>query len=134
VADDDRETRSMIGAHLRHAGLDVFEVADGAALVALVERLGATGRAGMVVVTDVEMPVMNGLSALRRIRRGTPEVAVIVVTGVGDESVQQSAWRLGAAAVFQKPVDLDLLRDTALALAPRAKRVRGAEGRSPDLD
>jgi CheY-like chemotaxis protein len=117
VADDDRELRHLIGAFLRGAGLSVVEVADGRALVELVDRLREDLPRALVVVTDVEMPEMDGLRALRRIRRTLPDVRVIVITGMADEGIRRDARRLGAAAVFEKPVDLVRLRDTTLALA-----------------
>jgi CheY-like chemotaxis protein len=117
VADDDGELRHLIGAFLRGAGLSVVEVADGRALVELVDRLREHLPRAVVVVTDVEMPEMDGLHALRRIRRTLPDVRVIVITGMADEGIRRDARELGAAAVFEKPVDLVRLRDTTLALA-----------------
>jgi CheY-like chemotaxis protein len=116
VADDDRELRGLIGDFLRSAGLTVGEVADGRALLARVDELRERC-VPVVVVTDVEMPELDGLRALRCIRRAAPDARVIVITGMADEQVRSDARRLGAAAVFEKPVDLIQLRDTALALA-----------------
>lgn len=116
VADDDRELRRLIGAFLRDAGLTVVEAADGRALLELVDELRERG-VPVVVVTDVEMPELDGLCALRRIRHAVPDARVIVMTGMADEHILTDALRLGAAAVFEKPVDLVQLRETALALA-----------------
>jgi two-component system, response regulator, stage 0 sporulation protein F len=116
IADDDVETRRMMGTHFRRAGYDVTEVGDGCELVRSVNRLRSRSHPRAVVVTDVEMPNMNGLDALVKIRRSMPETPVIVVTGDGDDTVHARARRLGAAAVFSKPVDLELLRTTAALL------------------
>jgi two-component system, response regulator, stage 0 sporulation protein F len=117
IADDDLETRRMMSSHFRRAGFDVVEVRDGRELLQRVGRLRPLSRSRAVVVTDIEMPNMNGLDALVRIRKAMPNTPVIVVTGFGDDSVRARARRLGAAAVFSKPVDLDLLRVTASLLA-----------------
>lgn len=112
VADDDREMRRLIVALLERAGFHVTEAKNGRELLKHFHR-----RRPGLVVTDVEMPKMNGLEALERIHRDSPAARVIVVTAFGDENVRQRAHRLGAAAVFSKPVDLATLRDTAVMLA-----------------
>jgi CheY-like chemotaxis protein len=87
----------------------------------LIERVHLWLRRGrqphVVIITDVEMPGLNGLDALVRIHRALPNTPVIVVTGFGDATIRERARRLGASAVFTKPVDLKLLRDTATLLA-----------------
>ncbi len=117
VADDDGEMRRLIGESFRRAGFDVMEVADGRELVRRFRRVPPDQRETLLIVTDVEMPNMNGLQALQEIRNRMPDAQVIVVTGFSDKSVKTHAEELGAAAVFSKPVDLELLRDTALLLA-----------------
>ena len=111
VADDDPETRSMLTSVLRSAGFEVQEASNGRELV----RRFESGHPE-VVVTDVEMPKMSGLQALERMHDQRPSAPVIVVTGFTDPRVRLDAIRLGAAAVFEKPVDLRALRDRALEL------------------
>ena len=63
-----------------------------------------------VIVTDVQMPGHSGLDVLRDIRRTEWSTPVIVISGFGDASTCCAAHRLGAAAVFHKPLDVDALR------------------------
>jgi len=63
-----------------------------------------------VVLTDVRMPHMDGLTLLREIRRRAPQVDVIVMTAFDDMPVVASAMRDGAADFLVKPLDLHALR------------------------
>jgi CheY-like chemotaxis protein len=117
IADDDREMRCMLGELFRRAGFDVIEVSDGRELVSRFRRMSRAERPHLVVVTDIDMPGMSGLEALRQIRLRRPDAHVIVVTSFADDSTRKRASQLGASAVFNKPVDVGLLCDTALLLA-----------------
>jgi CheY-like chemotaxis protein len=117
IADDDREMRRLLSTCFQRVGFDVVEARDGRELVVTFRRMRRARVPHVVVVTDIDMPNMTGLEALRQIRRGMPDAHVIVVTALGDDSIRRYARRLGAAAVFEKPVDVELLCDTALLLA-----------------
>ena len=54
------------------------------------------------MVTDLQMPVMNGLELTRRLCHEFPQIPVIVTTGVGNEEVAAEALRLGAASYVPK--------------------------------
>lgn len=56
-----------------------------------------------VVVTDVRMPFMDGLALLRRVRKQTPAVSVVVMTAHGSVGTKEAAMRLGAADYLEKP-------------------------------
>jgi two-component system, OmpR family, response regulator len=63
-------------------------------------------------VVDVKMPGMDGLELLRRIRRGHPETAVILLTGHASVELGVQGMELGAFEYLLKPVELDDLLDT----------------------
>jgi DNA-binding NtrC family response regulator len=63
------------------------------------------------VVTDIAMPLLNGIGLLKRIQSkglGTP---VIVMSGKGDEQDSQSLLKLGAFAYLTKPFDLEQMEN-----------------------
>ena len=60
-----------------------------------------------VVITDIRMPVMDGLELARRIRETYPDVVVIILTGYADFSYAQEALRQGATDYLLKPIDTD---------------------------
>jgi len=70
------------------------------------------GAAFDCAVVDVKMPGMDGLELLRRIRRGHPETAVILLTGHASVELGVQGMELGAFDYLLKPVELDDLLDT----------------------
>lgn len=119
VAEDDAPLRTMVATALRRAGCEVTEAADGAQLLAQLDEASRRGNleAFHVIVSDVRMPNMSGievLSALKRAQRTTP---VILVTGYDTEDTYAEACELGAVAVLDKPIDLDILRAAVLRAA-----------------
>jgi len=121
LAEDDREMRTMLAESLRRDGYWVVEAADGCALEALIRSsFHATplGEPVELIVTDVRMPGSSGLSALSAVREARWALPFIVITAYGDEATHEEARRLGAAAVFDKPFDLDDLRTAILNTVP----------------
>ena len=74
----------------------------------------------IVILSDINMPGMDGLELLREIRRLRPELPVLMVTAYGDDERKGRADELGAAAFLAKPVDFDQLRQQLLRLIPGA--------------
>ena len=63
-----------------------------------------------IVITDVLMPVMDGLSLLKEIRECYPDIVVIVVTGYGSIDNAVQAMKLGAYDYILKPFDFDMIK------------------------
>ncbi|MBO6939197.1 MAG: response regulator [Deltaproteobacteria bacterium] len=122
VAEDDPAIRRMMVAALRADGVEVDEVADGAALIeqlaSLLLRSGRRDGYDLLVV-DLRMPRMDGLQVLAGLRRGGWRAPVVVVTADPHPGTCERAVRLGARAVFRKPFDLDDFR-TAVTHFSRA--------------
>ena len=72
----------------------------------------------IVILSDINMPGMDGLALLREIKRRRPELAVVMVTAYGDEERMRTAKELGAAAFLAKPVDFDQLKQHLAELIP----------------
>ena len=83
-------------------------------------RLVELGPELIVILSDINMPGMDGLALLREIKRRRPELAVVMVTAYGDAQRMRTATELGAAAFLAKPVDFDQLRRHLVALIPHA--------------
>ncbi|HEX3410917.1 MAG TPA: response regulator, partial [Stellaceae bacterium] len=65
----------------------------------------------IVILSDINMPGMDGLSLLREVKKSRPEMPVMMVTAYGDEERRRRARELGAAEFLTKPVDFDLLKE-----------------------
>ncbi len=70
----------------------------------------------IVILSDINMPGMDGLELLREVRRLRPELPVLMVTAYGDEGRRHRADELGAADFLTKPVDFDRLKQQLVQL------------------
>jgi CheY-like chemotaxis protein len=64
----------------------------------------------LVILSDINMPGMDGLSLLREVKQRRTELPVIMVTAYGDDERRRKASEYGAAEFVTKPVDFDLLK------------------------
>jgi len=64
----------------------------------------------IVILSDINMPGMDGLTLLREIKEKRPDLPVIMVTAYGDEERRRRASEYGAANFITKPVDFDFLK------------------------
>jgi len=90
----------MIGAIRRLLTPDcdiVAAVMDGAALIESATRLNPD-----VVVADLNLPLVNGLDACRRIREANPEIRFVIFTALADDAIREEVLASGAAAFIPK--------------------------------
>jgi DNA-binding NtrC family response regulator len=101
VIDDQEPIRRIVRRALQSEGHEVLEASDGELGMALLEQ-GPVD----VVITDIFMPGMDGIQALREIRKRFPAVKVIAMSG-GDSTglldLRKDAELLGALKSIQKP-------------------------------
>ena len=64
----------------------------------------------IVILSDINMPGMDGLALLREIKSRWPHMPVMMVTAYGDDERRRMADEYGAAEFITKPVDFDLLK------------------------
>ena len=64
----------------------------------------------IVILSDINMPGMDGLTLLREIKARRPELPVMMVTAYGDDERRRRASEYGAAEFLTKPVDFDALK------------------------
>jgi len=109
LADDDADTRNVLGHVLRSDGHVVCMVADGEELITAFVDLSSRGDPPQVIVTDIEMPRRDGLEAVRELRRRNIEVPAVFVTAHREPEVVAQARALGVALLL-KPLDLGALK------------------------
>ena len=71
----------------------------------------------IVILSDINMPGMDGLTLLQEIRERWPDLPVMMVTAYGDEERRRRANERGAAEFITKPVDFDFLKQQLRQLA-----------------
>lgn len=117
IVDDEAEIRELLRRHFRYAGHEVETAGNG---VEALERLARVRTD--VVVSDIQMPEMDGVELLRRVRQEYPMTRVIMITGYVSQSNILSCMRLGAETCVFKPIEsLDEL-DAAVTQAVRTVR------------
>jgi len=99
VIDDEQPTLNMFGLLLAAYGYETITATNGAEGLEAFER----ERPG-VVLTDIKMPVMDGIEVLKRIKEIDPYAEVIVITGHGDMDLAIRALNLDATDFINKPV------------------------------
>ncbi len=99
VVDDEDDVRELMADALVRAGYSVFTARDG------MEALGEIKKRRFeVIVTDYQMPMMNGLELLSLSRVLVPNTPVIMVSGAAS-AMEQVALERGAFAWIRKPSD-----------------------------
>ena len=116
VVDDEEDFLESIVRRLELRGIEVHGVANGAAALELL-----THEQVDVVVLDIKMPGMDGIEALRQIRRLYPDVEVIVLTGHASQEFQRLGRELGAFDYLIKPVRLETVLERIRAACRRRR-------------
>ena len=65
----------------------------------------------IVILSDINMPGMDGLQLLAEIKQRRPDLPVMMVTAYGDDERKRRAHELGAFEFITKPVDFDRLKE-----------------------
>ncbi len=104
VVDDEAGLVDQLQRFLASKGYAVSTAADGLEALQKVQDERPD-----VVLLDINLPRMNGLEVLRRVRASDPAVAVIMVSGLSDEATSRRALALGALAYLTKPLSFRAL-------------------------
>ena len=78
---------------------------------ALDQLAGGVEPEPIVILSDINMPGMDGLELLRAVKARRPELPVMMVTAYGDDVRRQRAAEYGALGFVTKPVDFDRLKE-----------------------
>ncbi|UHS62738.1 sigma-54-dependent Fis family transcriptional regulator [Agrobacterium vaccinii] len=135
LIDDEEDLRLSTAQALELAGLDVVTV-DNADHV--FELIGYSFDG--VIVSDIRMPGMDGMTLLQKVRELDAEIPVILVTGHGDVQLAVSAMRNGAYDFIEKPFSVQYLAGIIKRAIDRRslvlenRRLRAVAGKRDDLE
>ncbi len=106
LVDDDCEIMWGVGRCLARAGFSVTTCADGGEAISIMEN-----KSFNVLITDIRMPIVNGLSLIEWVRNNRQGMRIVVMTGFGSPSIRRLSLGKGAMLYLEKPVDPDMLID-----------------------
>lgn len=127
LAEDDAELRALLAWVLRDDGFRVTECDHG---VELLEHLGTSilgeepAEQFDLIISDIRMPGVSGLTVLEGIKDRVGFPPVIMITAFGDDETHARARQFCAAAIFDKPFDMDDLVNRAWEVIGRTRRKR----------
>ncbi len=122
LVEDQAEVRSAVRRVLQRMGHAVFEACDGGEALRSLQ-----GHAVDLVITDINMPGMDGIELILETTERWPDLPVIAISGGGllpKESLLADARTLGVVTTLAKPVDVAMLQ-TAVADALARPRSTG---------
>ena len=101
VVDDEQNARTALRTLLGEEGYDIAEAADGEEALAKIAELDPA-----VVLTDMRMPRMDGITLIKRAREAGSEAAFVMMTAFASVQAAVDAMKAGAENYLTKPLDL----------------------------
>jgi putative two-component system response regulator len=106
VVDDDAQVRRSLARVIEAHGLSTAEASSGAEALAFLERQGELP----IVISDINMPGMDGVTFLREALARYPDMAIVMLTGVAEVTTAVECLKLGALDYISKPVLVEEVR------------------------
>jgi DNA-binding response OmpR family regulator len=119
LAEDDKEMRSLLALMLRKEGYQVCECRDGLSLLDMLSSFFLPGEEHEnfdLIISDIRMPGVTGMEILMGSNELDNFPPIVLITAFGDKETHVQAERLGAAALFDKPFDIDEMLKTVRAI------------------
>jgi two-component system cell cycle response regulator CpdR len=120
IADDEESMRALVGRAIEMDGHHTISAEDGAeALDILIRENGAFD----LLLTDIKMPIMDGIALALTVARDFPDVTILLMTGFADQRERASGLDAIVHDVMTKPFSIaDMRAAVANALASRITR------------
>lgn len=107
VVDDDKEFREALREILKEEGYSVLTACDGEDAFCLTKKHDNI----RLVISDLRMPILNGIALLELIRDQNPLIRVIIVTAYEEVASYLKVMSMGAFEYMKKPLNLDKLKE-----------------------
>ncbi|MCD4719290.1 MAG: hybrid sensor histidine kinase/response regulator [Desulfobacula sp.] len=104
IVDDEEDIRDVLEIALIDSGYTVFLAENGEIALDIFKS-----KRPDIVITDIKMPIMDGIELLRRIKRENPLTEVLMITGHGDMHLTIRSLKYDAMDFITKPVNVDIL-------------------------
>ena len=104
LVDDEPDIREVLQTALADSGFAVLQAENGEQALKLFEASNP-----QIVITDIKMPVMDGIELLQRVKRRNPETEVVMITGHGDMDLAIKSLKHDATDFITKPINVSAL-------------------------
>ena len=104
IVDDEEDIRVVLDISLSDLGYEVYTAENGQEALRVLSEINPP-----IVLTDIRMPVMDGIELLRRVKQANPETEVIMVTGHGDMDLAIKSLKYEATDFITKPIKDEVL-------------------------
>jgi C4-dicarboxylate-specific signal transduction histidine kinase len=103
LADDEEDIRDVLSIYLSDMGYSVITAENGQLALDIFQKEKPS-----IVLSDIKMPVINGIELLKLIKKSSPETEVIMITGHGDIDLAIESLKLDACDFITKPINDDI--------------------------
>lgn len=117
IVEDNEEMRILLEKILSLENLDIIQAQDGAEAI---EKIKENKDLAMVI-SDIKMPVCNGIDMLAKAKELNPKLPVILITAFGDVDQYLDAMNLGAFEYLNKPFKSQELIDVVHRVLKKTK-------------
>ncbi|TVM35212.1 response regulator [Oceanidesulfovibrio marinus] len=104
LVDDEEGIRRFLGLSLEDMGYEVATAANGREALELFDSFRPS-----IILTDIKMPVMDGIELLQQVKTISPDTEVVIISGHGDLELAIEALKHDAADFITKPINNDVL-------------------------
>ena len=118
IADDEDSVRALVARAIAMDGHDVVTAEDGAEALEILERESG---AFDLLLTDIQMPVMDGIALALTAARDFPDLTILLMTGFADQRERASGLNAIVHDVVTKPFSVNDIR-TAVTAALAARK------------
>ena len=120
VVDDDQDIRRLLAKVIGMLDMQVSQAHNGAQALRMFRE-----SAFDLVITDIQMPKMDGYRLMRELKSLSQDLPVVLITGMSAEQVQRDAGAADAASVLHKPFRLEAITGAVERILGRLKAEGG---------
>jgi len=112
LAEDESDISDLIGGLFTDLGVDFEIVSDGMDGLKLIKEYNASDKPFSLIITDIHMPTMDGLTMLESLKKENIKIPAIIITALTDEEYTNKAKELDVKYYLNKPFDFQVLLET----------------------
>ncbi|WZL72801.1 sigma-54 dependent transcriptional regulator [Clostridiaceae bacterium 35-E11] len=107
IIDDERSIRLSLEVGLKKLGIDIFTASSGEEGIRIFSEVSPD-----IIIIDINLPGINGLEVLRRIKKQKSNSIIIMITYISEVRLAVEAMKLGASDYFTKPFNIEEIKET----------------------